>query len=1379
MAIHSAFATICSLVFAFSMETPAQQAEPWAGPGFQAPAAAMLEAARTVEMTKGSAATILMEDSEITIDAAGRATQRFRLVFRVDTIEAVQGWAMVTAAWQPWRQKRPDVRARVITADGVEHPLDPKTLSDSTVSQDGSQLYTDMRVYRGPLPAMAVGAVVEQEVLIQDTEPLFPGVATGRVLAGGAVPALRNRIMIAAPSAAGLKYELRLLPAAKVTKLEENGTTRILIEQGWLDPVDTSEPNLPPELTIWPQVQYTTAPSWKMIADSYRAMSDPHIRVDDVAQIARETIGPKDSRLDKVRKLTARLHKEVRYTGIEFGRANIVPQPPSEVFRRKYGDCKDKAATLVAMLRAAGVPAYLALLSAGTGSDILPTVPGGSFLNHVIVFAPGKPDIWIDAADEYSPVGSLPIHDQGRWALAIRETTTELARVPASTGMDNLVIENREYRLSEFGPATVIEESESHGFTDRFYRSHYGTSNDSKKLKTELEEYAKSVYVADGETTFETGDGLDLSKPFLFRIEARKARRGYTTMRDARAVVFPAAITSRLPDYFRTSDETIKKEDARREKPRTPRTADFVLPAPFVTEWRCRFVPPPGFKLRSMPQDKAQELGPAKLTQHWEAAADGTVTGTLRFDTVKARYTPAEAEALRKANLEFIKANGLSVAFDQEGYALLAAGKGKEAMQAFDALIKLHPTEALHHVQSASALLEVGLGETARKQAQEAVRLETKSVVAHSTLAWVLQHDAVGRRFKKGFDLEGALAEYRAALDLDPEDNDIRSNYAILLEFDAAGERYSAKANLAEAIAQYRKLKDKKYTWDYLDANLSAALFWAGRWKEVEEQVGPLPANDEYNAMLIAARTALEGAQAGIRRAAELTSDENSKAGALVAAGNKLLLSRRYQEAADLLQAANTGGASLETITAVRRTKPYEELPPPPDDAPGTVRKMLTYLLGPPAPDPKAVDLFSKEWEADGAEGPVDLDDLKALRLRIRYQAGSEFASDARGDVILSNIKLAGEGDDRLGYRVRLQMMELNGLPIFVTKAASGYRIVPIKDASLARVVLTKVEEGDLKGARQWLDWAREEKSVEGGEDPLAGSVFARVWKRGQNGDRTAIEVAAAGLLPGHKQVAPLLPVLVAARGAATAEGERASLDLLLFDAYLTLERWPEALATMQEVLRAYPDSATAFAGYALAALKLKNWDALESAARRRIERLPDDETAVLLLAEAACDRNDFAKALEILRAQVAKPKASMGVLNNYAWNGLFVSPLPGDVVEIAQRAARLTDNKNFGIVHTLASVYAEIGRVTEARKLILEMMDQIDLEEPNGPAWYVFGRIAEYYGQSDAALAAYRRTKEKEPPQRASTNSTWALAQLRARIMGAQLEPPAGSGVK
>ena len=48
--------------------------------------------------------------------------------------------------------------------------------------------------------------------------------------------------------------------------------------------------------------------------------------------------------------LTRLLRAErVRYTGVEFGQAAIVPTEPREVISRHYGDCKDKATLLVAL----------------------------------------------------------------------------------------------------------------------------------------------------------------------------------------------------------------------------------------------------------------------------------------------------------------------------------------------------------------------------------------------------------------------------------------------------------------------------------------------------------------------------------------------------------------------------------------------------------------------------------------------------------------------------------------------------------------------------------------------------------------------------------------------------------------------------------------------------------------------------------------------------------------------------------------------------------------------------------------------------------------------------------------------------------------------
>jgi len=65
--------------------------------------------------------------------------------------------------------------------------------------------------------------------------------------------------------------------------------------------------------------------------------------------------------------------------------------------------------------------------------------------------------------------------------------------------------------------------------------------------------------------------------------------------------------------------------------------------------------------------------------------------------------------------------------------------------------------------------------------------------------------------------------------------------------------------------------------------------------------------------------------------------------------------------------------------------------------------------------------------------------------------------------------------------------------------------------------------------------------------------------------------------------------------------------------------------------------------------------------------------------------------------------------------------------------------------MHTLAAIYAEQGKTSEARELILKVMDLWALDEPNSEALFVFGRIAEQYGNVDAAKrptpASTRRT--------------------------------------
>ncbi len=228
---------------------------------------------------------------------------------------------------------------------------------------------------------------------------------------------------------------------------------------------------------------------------------------------------------------------------------------------------------------------------------------------------------------------------------------------------------------------------------------------------------------------------------------------------------------------------------------------------PFVTEWHYRIRPPVGFQARKLPADGVQTLGRRKLESEFKLAADGTVNATWRFDTVKRRYTPAETDALLAALRELKDAETQLIAFDQVGVALRAEGDFKGALHANDQLVAKYPRKAVHRLRAATALLEAGLGTRAQREALAATKLEPKSALAWKTLGWMLQHDAVGRRFGDGFDRAGALAAYHKARALEPENADISRG----------------PGRAARARRQRRALFAQRRTWTKRSATTSCA----------------------------------------------------------------------------------------------------------------------------------------------------------------------------------------------------------------------------------------------------------------------------------------------------------------------------------------------------------------------------------------------------------------------------------------------------------------------------------------------------------------------------------------------------------------------------
>src|SRR5258708_15105884 len=130
----------------------------------------------------------------------------------------------------------------------------------------------------------------------------------------------------------------------------------------------------------------------------------------------------------------------------------------------------------------------------------------------------------------------------------------------------------------------------------------------------------------------------------------------------------------------------------------------------------------------------------------------------------------------------------------------LAVGKVRQALAAQRALIASHPKDPSNYVKLAYTLTDAGINDQARLQVREATTVAPQSAFAYNAQAWVLHHNVIGVDYGRGFDYDASLASYRKAIELDPNDLDLRQSLAELLGYNRNGIRYAPDARLAEAI---------------------------------------------------------------------------------------------------------------------------------------------------------------------------------------------------------------------------------------------------------------------------------------------------------------------------------------------------------------------------------------------------------------------------------------------------------------------------------------------------------------------------------------------------------------------------------------------------
>ena len=1368
-----------------ALPSPAQQpVQPWKSPHFSLSARDLFQAASTMSTPEGANAAVLEDDETFSFDDSGRLTHTVYFIYKVLTQKGAEGGDAFSVGWQPWHQDRPEIRVRVITSDFAEHLLDPKTITEGPAREGEYKTYSDAKRLRAPFPAIAPGAVIEEEYVERETQPLFSAGQAGWTTFGReSVPVEHSRVQFDAPASLPLRTSTLLLPDVKPVREESNGRVKLTFDIGRLEGIEPRDPNLPNDVPIYPQLSYSTGASWQAIAAAYTKIVDTHADVAAVQDTVNKLIAGKNSVAEKEAAILDYVGREVRYTGIEFGDAALVPRDPTETLGKKYGDCKDKATLLVTMFRAAGIPAYIALLNAGGRMDVPADQPGMGLFDHAIVYVPGAPasgksknqtsDLWIDATDRYARLGQLPIADQARMALIARPETTALLKIPESSSKDNVLVQFREIKLSENGPATIAEKTQPHGVYESRYRFFYADKPD-KETRDNLAGYVKSQYLSDDLGDVDRTDPADLSRQFELTISCSKARRGYTDLANGVAAIRLDAIFFRLPEDLRHRADAAENKDPGKDQDKDhssqSRTVDWQLIEPYSEDWSYRIIPPLGFVPKELPKDDSISLGPALITEKFSIDKDGVVLAHVTFDTVKRRYTVAEATELRNKVADLISGPAIIINFEPEAEVLLREGKVREALAGYRSMIAQHPTEAVHHLQVAKVLLDAGMGEAARAEARQAVKLEPNSALAEKILAQILKFDLVGRGVRPGSDLAGAAEAFRAAVKLDPNDHGTQGDLAILLEYDPAGRRYSRQAHLNEAIAEYEKLGQDTLNELNLSNNLVYARFYAGDYAAACKDGRAL--NPQPKALLAACIAAQQGSKAGLAEANKQASDDNNRKEIAHTAGEMLMNVRIYPAAADLLEAGAAGDNAAQSMglaSMLHGAQHYEDLHFA--DTPADVVKHF-FLL---SMDSQLTEPMLKPLLSRNACKVLDSEDAdeKKKTFESGRQINSQLARegsflDVTLDIMAQAFDPKGEGSDAVGYREKVQVPGGANLTMFVVKEDGHYKVLDSleKPNSIALEILDRVNTGDLKGAKQLLDWLREDAHLEGGDDPLGGPVFPRFWIRGAAPDPRRMKLAAASILVGTRPTMALgVPILEEARKTAPTEQEKTNILLALSAGYLAQQNFAGLLDVSSELLKQAPESRSAFLSNIEALTGLKRYDEALALGDERLKLLENDVDALQAKMEVESGRGNYAAAQRWAKEVADQGKQNAELLNSSAWFALFTGKVQDSDISNALKSSQLS-KENPHIVHTLACLYAETGRTKDARELLLRSMDDLNLDEPNDDYWYAFGRIAEQYGERDVAIADYRKL-QKPKFALAIPISSYTLAQMRLKAMG------------
>jgi hypothetical protein len=428
--------------------------------------------AATSEPLKGewrdAKAVYLLEDTLLTVQPDGHAVQRYRAVVKILRPQGREVATPMVAFSKD--EKLESFHVWSIGQDGHRYTMkDSEYVETGDVGAEEGILYGDIRLRVASPPGADPGGVVAWEYVKQ--LPTYFSEDTWGFQ--NAMPTVRSVYEIDLPLG---WHEEAVWSRHDKVQATEVSAGHFQWTQASVDGIDLSDVPLHPaweSLAGRMTVHFSADPLpeggalWSKIGNWYYNLAAPRSEGGgEVATTARAVAGDGDF-MGRLSKIADFMQQQIRYVGIEVGIGGWQPHAAQDIFRSRYGDCKDKATLMVAMLDAVGIRAAWVSLDVRRGviDPNAPTLFGNHMiaaieipkgyenprLQAVVTTQSGRRYLIFDPTNPYVPVGQIPDYEQGSYAVLAAGQDSQLIQLPVPNPGTETIERKATFELAKDG----------------------------------------------------------------------------------------------------------------------------------------------------------------------------------------------------------------------------------------------------------------------------------------------------------------------------------------------------------------------------------------------------------------------------------------------------------------------------------------------------------------------------------------------------------------------------------------------------------------------------------------------------------------------------------------------------------------------------------------------------------------------------------------------------------------------------------------------------------------------------------------------------------------------------------------------------------------